>query len=88
MGVEAALRRVRDMVFWPGINDEIQQLIKKCKACQFSKPAHVRPSLPWVKVAADLFTLEGRNYKIMVTVDIARTSGKSTSLDKTQHQGR
>ena len=75
MGVEATLRRARDTVFWPGINAEIQQLIDNCEACQSFKPAqqrerfqaHERPSLPWAKVATDLFAFEGRNY--MVTVD-------------------
>ena len=75
MGVEATLRRARDTVFWPGINAVIQQLIDNCEACQSFKPAqqrerfqaHERPSLPWAKVATDLFAFEGRNY--MVTVD-------------------
>ena len=75
MGVEATIRRVRDTVFWPGINGEVQHLIENCEACQTFQPAqqretfqdHQRPSLPWAKVAADLFVFEGRNY--LVTVD-------------------
>ena len=75
MGVEATIRRVRDTVFWPGINGEVQHLTENCEACRTFQPAqqretcqdHQRPNLPWAKVAADLFAFEGRNY--LVTVD-------------------
>ena len=75
MGIEATLRRIRDTVFWPGINGEMRDLISRCEACQSYKPAqqketlqaHERPTQPWAKAAADLFTEEGRHY--LITVD-------------------
>ena len=75
MGIKATLRRIRDTVFWPGINGEMRDLISRCEACQSYKPAqqketlqaHERPTQPWAKAAADLFTEEGSHY--LITVD-------------------
>nr|XP_047138956.1 uncharacterized protein K02A2.6-like [Hydra vulgaris] len=33
LGMEKCKRRARQSVFWPGLNNQIEQLIRKCEAC-------------------------------------------------------
>lgn len=75
LGINACLRRARDLVFWPGMSAEIRQFVETCGVCatyadkQAPTPLHLNevPSHPWQKVGTDIFTWAGRNY--MVTVD-------------------
>ena len=60
-------------VWWPGISNEIENMVKQCHTCaqQFTprkEPmiASGLPQYPWQKVAADLFHLNGANYLVVV----------------------
>ena len=55
--------RVREAIWWPGINDlnQVEQLVFSCETCtrfQCKEPL-LSPQRPWEKAAADLFELEG-----------------------------
>ena len=73
MGIEATRRRAREVCFWPGVNADIDRLIKSCSACaqvQSSQPKepmqpHDVPGVPWQKVGMDFFELRGQQYLIM-----------------------
>ena len=75
LGRDSMLRRARELVYWPGMNNEIQQLAESCDICQSQSPRqcqepmipHSRGDIPWQKVGADLFSIQGRHY--LVTVD-------------------
>ena len=75
MGINACIRRARDLVFWPGMSKEIRQLVESCETCachtnkQQPETLHMHPvpDRPWAKVGTDLFTINGRDY--LVTVD-------------------
>ena len=73
LGINACLRRARDLVYWPGMSKEIRQYVETCATCA----AHgIRqqeetvmegepPSRAWQKVGSDLFKWGGREYVIV-----------------------
>ena len=73
LGAESCLRKVRD-VFWPVISNEIKESLANCQICadfQARNPrqplqTHKIPDRPWSSVAADLFSLHGKNYIVLV----------------------
>ena len=75
MGLESALRFSREVVFWPGLNSQLKDLIQKCEVCcslhakQPREPLqpHPLPERPWEVIGADLFSLETSTF--LVTVD-------------------
>ena len=74
-GINSCLRRARDLIFWPGMSNDIREYLTACDTCASSPPnqapepiySHAVPDRPWEKVGTDLFHIEGRNY--LVTVD-------------------
>ena len=70
LGIEKCKRRARDVLYWPGMNDQIAQLIARCDICQTFRRAqrkepmigHEVPDRPWQKVSLHLFEHEGENY--------------------------
>ncbi len=74
MGIVKTKQRARDLIFWPGMNKQIEEMIKKCSTClKFQNKTPLLtpcrgpvPSLPWNKLGMDLFELEGNNYLVMV----------------------
>ena len=73
-GIVKTKQRARDVIFWPGMNKQIEETVKKCAVClqHQNKPQkeplipHEVPKLPWNKVATDLFELDGDHYLVMV----------------------
>ena len=74
IGAEGCLRRAREVLFWPGMTAEIKEYISSCDTCNayrqdqpkeplISQPV---PDRPWSRVAADLFTLDKKDYIVMV----------------------
>ena len=74
LGVDRCKRRARDVIFWPGMNAEIEDLINNCTTCSTYKRNNPRepllphsvPERPWEKVGIDLCEFEGQHYLIMV----------------------
>ena len=76
LGIEACLRRARKCLYWPAMSAEIKEYISACEICrEFDTTSQARetlmshevPSRPWEKIAADIFTLDGKDY--LVTID-------------------
>lgn len=75
MGMEKCKQRARDILFWPGMSKQIEDLVGKCPVCLEHRPSNTKepmishpiPSRPWQTVATDLFTWNNENY--IVTVD-------------------
>ena len=64
-------------VYWPGINDQLKQLVLNCQLClkylQSKKKPDTSSSLgqeiplfPWTKLATDIFHFEGDSYLVLV----------------------
>ena len=75
LGRDSMIRRARDLIYWPGMQREIEQVAEQCKVCLEMKPRNQKETLthhapvdqPWEKVGVDLFSIENRDY--LVTVD-------------------
>ena len=75
LGIEATLRRARDVLFWPGMTGQIKDLIQNCSACntyqdkQQAEPmmSYPIPTRPWTLVSQDLFSYNGDEF--LITVD-------------------
>ncbi|XP_062614248.1 uncharacterized protein LOC134275989 [Saccostrea cucullata] len=75
LGIEACLRKARDSLYWPLMNEEIKDFVSKCSTCstfqrkQQKEPlmTHDVPDQPWSKLGIDIFTLKTEDY--LVTVD-------------------
>ena len=73
-GIEASLRRAREVVFWPSMAAEVKAFIEQCESCNTYQPcqtkepmlSHLVPNQPWSRIAADLFAWEGMNFVLLV----------------------
>ena len=67
-------QRAKLTIYWPGINNDIDNIILACKQCQDSFPSHPkeaiimkpRPSRPFQEIAVDLCSHAGHNFLITV----------------------
>ena len=74
LGIEACLRNARDRVYWPDMNSQIKEALATCEVCaeyQASNPqqpmqTHKIPDRPWSRLGADLFTLQSKDYIVLV----------------------
>lgn len=74
-GINACLRRARQLIFWPGMSNDIRSYVETCDTCathsvkQPQQPLqlHAVPNRPWEKIGIDLFKFNGRNY--LMTID-------------------
>ena len=72
-GIEACIRRAKDVVFWPSMSKDIQEAIAKCEVCAEFQTSNVKqpmqshelPCRPWSRVSSDLFTLNSKDYIVL-----------------------
>ena len=75
LGAEASKRRARELLFWPEIDKEVEELVKSCNICNQNKPqqlsqplkSHPTPDRPCQRLGTDIFTFKSKNY--LITVD-------------------
>ena len=74
LGLERSMRRVRDTIYWPGIERDVQNIINSCESCaelmasknkqtQFLKSVS---TYPYEMVHVDIFTLAQHDYLVAV----------------------
>ena len=74
IGIQGSLRRAREVIFWPGMNKDVEDYVSKCTVCsrqpvqQGKEPliCHELPNRPWEKIAVDLFDLNGTKFVVAV----------------------
>jgi hypothetical protein len=74
MGIVRSKQLARGIVFWPGMNKQIEDVCTRCPICLEHRNKNPRepmeqhpiPNLPWSRVGSDLFELDGEQYLIMV----------------------
>ena len=77
LGFNKCQMRVKETVYWPGLNDQLKNLILNCQLClKYSKSknkstphtalGHEVPAVPWSKVATDIFHYESQPYLLIV----------------------
>lgn len=73
LGIEKCRRRARQVMYWPGLNQSISDMVQACSTClqhrskQASQPLQPHPvaNYPWEKVGVDLCVVNGNNYLVM-----------------------
>lgn len=74
LGIVKCKQRAREVMYWPGMNSQIEQLVKDCEKCatfqnsqppESLKPTPV-PDLPYAVVGCDLFDFESKKYLVVV----------------------
>ena len=73
-GMVRTKQLARDLVFWPGINGQIEDMVSRCSLCQTFRNYQAKepllpleaPSEPWSQVAVDLFTHDDKKFVIIV----------------------
>lgn len=73
LGIHKCRERARQSVWWPGISQEIAEMVKNCRTCQIHQPERreplkptVLPDRPWQRVATDLFHFKNEDYILVV----------------------
>ncbi len=72
-GQEKTINRARQCVFWPGIINDVKNMVQNCPECEINKASQrkeplmqdLMPSRPGEAIAADLFTCEDREYLVI-----------------------
>ena len=71
-GIERTLRRARQLVYWPGISNDITNMVRSCDQCQTMLPSLTRepmmsdppPSRVFEDVSVDIFS-----YSVLIRCD-------------------
>lgn len=74
LGIEKCKNRAREILFWPNMNKEIEDLILNCSTClRFQKSNPKEPLMPkevpfgpWEVLGTDLFYFQGRDFLIVI----------------------
>ena len=77
LGLNKCKLHAKETVYWPGLNDQLENLVLNCELClKYSNSKHRQePSLllgeevplyPWTNLATDMFHLEGASYLLVV----------------------
>lgn len=74
MGIVKSKERARDILFWPGMAKQIEEVVQKCAVCNKHKNNNPRepliphpvPSRAWSKVGIDLFHFNNAEYIMCV----------------------
>lgn len=71
-GIVKCKARARQSVWWPGLGQQINKMVLKCRTCLQERHNHSEPLMPsdcperpWEKLGADLFELEGKTYLLV-----------------------
>lgn len=72
-GIDKCKRRAQDNIFWPGLNQQIDRIVRKCDVCLTLLPTkstepmliHTLPAKPWQIIGSDLFQYANRHYVIL-----------------------
>ena len=62
------------MYYWPGINGEIEDIVRQCGTCQLRKPKNQKeplisaaiPITSWTKIGVDLCELNEKQYVVFI----------------------
>ena len=77
LGLGECKLQVKDTAYWPGINEQLVQLLLNCKLCLKYSNTKCKQSSnmslgqeilihPWTKIATDIFYFDGASYLLIV----------------------
>lgn len=73
-GVTKTQQRARSSIFWPNINNDIENIVSYCRVCQDNAPqnrkepmiAHEIPDIPFQKIACDILEFATKSYLVII----------------------
>lgn len=73
-GIIKTKLRARELLYWPGMDTHIENVISKCELCQLSHPKNTKepcitqdiPMLAFNKVTCDILELHGKSYLVLI----------------------
>ena len=72
-GISKSRLRARQSVWWPGMSTDLEKLVTKCSECAKCRVPRAEPllstpmpTLPWQRVATDLFEWKKTNYLLVI----------------------
>lgn len=73
-GLHSCIKRAKQSMFWINMTSDIQEMVDACRICQKHQRDNVKqtiiskeiPSLPFERVATDLFHFKGNDYILIV----------------------
>ncbi|XP_053382273.1 uncharacterized protein K02A2.6-like [Mercenaria mercenaria] len=73
-GCNQATRRASDIMFWPGMSNQILEYVQACSLCEKYRPSNAKeplfshevPQRPWQNVSCDIFAFDNKQYLITV----------------------
>ena len=71
LGKEKCKRRARNVLYWLGMNSQIETVVSNCATCNTyhtKEPLHLHPvsKHPWERVRIDIYELNSHTYLILV----------------------
>lgn len=91
-GMVKSKQLARDVVYWKGLNKQIEDIVSKCSTCQTYRAQQQKepmlstkvPKLPWEIVSSDLFEFEDEDYIVIADhfsgyLDVEKLDSLSTS---------
>lgn len=74
LGIVKCKQLARDILYWPKMNQQIEEIVSKCSVCQRHRHYQPKeplkhsevPTTPWSVVATDLFDCLGSKYVVVV----------------------
>ena len=74
LGIEKCKRRARDVLYWPGMPSQIENIVSSCATCSVYQQRnqkepllpHNVPDRPWAKVGADIFEIQKKQFLVLV----------------------
>ena len=93
-GITKCRERARQSIWWPGLSNQLEELVKSCPKCVKAQKQRAQPlmtstfpDLPWQRVATDLF--EWKNYLLIVDyysrfIEVARLK-RTTAEEVIRH---
>ncbi|KAL5488848.1 hypothetical protein EMCRGX_G017861 [Ephydatia muelleri] len=93
MGITKCTQRAKEVIFWPGMSQEIANIVQKCQTCREFQASNAKepmfqeqvPHGPWEMIASDLFHFNGADYLLIVDYysKFIEVSRLSDTLSKT-----
>ena len=86
-GVNGIRARAGEVLFWPGMNADIQRIRDECKTCRQTAPSQAAtppkplpvPDYPFQMMSSDYFEMKGHHYLVMAKRNKAAPTGRRPS---------
>lgn len=74
LGIEKCKSRARNVLYWPYMNNEIENMIRQCATCLKFQKTHQNenlilrevPNAPWQDLGSDIFYFKGKAFLLLV----------------------